>query len=230
MVTVTVHVLVVDDDFMVARIHSGYVERTEGFAVAAVARTGEEAVREAARLRPDLVLLDLYLPDANGLEVLRRIREVSPQTDFLVISAARDAATVHQARRGGIVHYLVKPFEYHDLAERLAHYLEAHRGLAGTERASQDDIDRLFGGVRQAPARQELPKGLSRATADLVRRVLRGRAPEDVSAAECAAELGVSRVSARRYLEHFTDTGQAVVRLRYGSAGRPERWYTWAGR
>lgn len=229
----TLNVLVVDDDFMVARIHSGYVERTPGFHVAGIARTAEEAVREAARLRPHLVLLDLYLPDAPGLDALAAIRAEAPGTDFLVISAARDTETVREALRGGIVHYLIKPFEYQDLRDRLDHYRAAHQALAGTDRATQSDIDRLFGGT-SAAVRAALPKGLSQATADLVRHALAahasgGPSSGDLSAAECAAEVGISRVSARRYLEYFTDTGRAAVRLRYGSAGRPERRYTWTG-
>lgn len=220
-------VLIVDDDFMVARIHQGFVERTPGFEVVGVARTGEEALRLAAELQPDLVLLDVYLPDISGLDLLQRLREAAPDLDVLVISAAREAETIRRALRGGIVHYLMKPFGYDDLRGRLEHYRQTYARLEGTGgEAEQDEVDRVFG---MAAKPKRLPKGLSGETLELVAERLRG-VDGSVSAAEMAAMLGVSRVSARRYLEHLVATGLVEVRLRYGEVGRPERGYVWGAR
>jgi response regulator of citrate/malate metabolism len=220
-----IEVLIVDDDFMVARIHTGFVERTPGFTVTGVAHSGAQALAEAARLQPDLVLLDVYLPDVSGLDLLTGLREAAPEVDVLVISAAREADTVRRALRGGIVHYLMKPFSYDDLRVRLEHYQQAYAGMAG-EHADQADVDRLFG---VAGADKRLPKGFSAETLKLVEDTLRNvaRGAGDLSAAEAAAELGISRVSARRYLEHLNETGKAEVTLRYGEVGRPERRYAW---
>ncbi|MCW2612878.1 MAG: two-component system response regulator [Cryptosporangiaceae bacterium] len=221
-----IDVLVVDDDFMVARIHTGFVARTPGFAVAGTVHTGADALRTIGRLAPDLVLLDLYLPDMTGLEVLRQIRETFPEVDVLVVTAAREAETVRRALRGGIVHYLMKPFTYEDLRARLEHYETTHRGLAAAATADQADVDRLFGVRPGSASPQHLPKGVSAETAQLVSDALRA-ADGTLSAAQCAHVVGISRVSARRYLEHFVAVGSAEVRLRYGAAGRPERRYGW---
>jgi response regulator of citrate/malate metabolism len=220
-----IEVLIVDDDFMVARIHTGYVERTPGFKVTGVAKTGAEAREAAARLQPDLVLLDVYLPDVSGLDLLADLREAAPEVDVLVISAAREADTVRRALRGGIVHYLMKPFSYDDLRLRLEHYRQAYAPMAG-QQAEQADVDRVFNTV---PAERRLPKGFSPQTLKLVEDTLRRRDPAagDLSAAETASLLGISRVSARRYLEHLADNGRADVSLRYGEVGRPERRYSW---
>jgi response regulator of citrate/malate metabolism len=220
-----IEVLIVDDDFMVARIHTGFVERTPGFTVTGVAHTGAQALAEAERLQPDLVLLDVYLPDVSGLDLLAGLREAAPEVDVLVISAAREADTVRRALRGGIVHYLMKPFSYDDLRIRLEHYQQAYAGIAG-EHTDQADVDRLFG---VAGAEKRLPKGFSAETLKLVEDSLRhvGGGAADVSAAEAAALLGISRVSARRYLEHLNETGKVEVTLRYGEVGRPERRYAW---
>ena len=104
-------VLVVDDDFMVARIHTQFVERTEGFVVVGVASSGQAALDDIARLRPDLVLLDVHLPDMTGIDVLRRLRGGGDDVGVLVVTAAREADTVRAAASGGAVHYLVKPFD-----------------------------------------------------------------------------------------------------------------------
>jgi response regulator of citrate/malate metabolism len=217
-----IEVLIVDDDFMVARIHTGFVERTPGFTVTGVAHTGAQALVEAERLQPDLVLLDVYLPDVSGLDLLGALRSAAPEVDVLVISAAREADTVRRALRGGIVHYLMKPFSYDDLRARLEHYQQAYAAMAGAQ-TDQADVDRVFG---VSGADRRLPKGFSPETLRLVEDSLRQEA-SDLSAAEAAGLLGISRVSARRYLEHLVETGKVEVTLRYGEVGRPERRYSW---
>jgi response regulator of citrate/malate metabolism len=214
--------VVVDDDFMVAKVHAAFVERTRGFTVVAVVRTGADALRAVHELHPALVLLDIYLPDRSGIEVLERLRAETPEVDVLVITAAREVDTVRRALRGGVVNYLIKPFEYDALRQRLEHYAAAHQHLAEVSAAAQSDIDRVFG--TSTPSKP-LPKGLSSETAALVEDLLR-TAETDLSASECATLTGLSRISARRYLEFFAETGKAKVRLRYG-AGRPERRYRW---
>lgn len=220
-------VLIVDDDFMVAKVHAGFIQRTPGFAVVGVAHTGAQAIAETTRLQPDLVLLDIHLPDINGLDLMARLRETAPELDVLVISAAREVETVRRALRGGIVHYLIKPFSQSDLQERLEHYRSAYQGLEmSKDVAEQSDVNRVFGLERTERAdrtENRLPKGCSAETLRRVVDVLQS-AVSDLSAAEVADLLGTSRVSARRYLEYLHDEARVEVRLRYG-AGRPERRY-----
>ena len=222
-----IRVLVVDDDFMVAKVHGAFVGRTPGFAVVGVAHSGAAALEVAAELEPDLVLLDIHLPDLSGIEVLRRLRERQPEVDVLVISAAKEVETVRTALRGGVVNYLLKPFDQDALRDRLQQYAADHRTLPAT--VEQRELDKLFGSTRGRPAPPKLPKGLSPESADLVAGVLRTSA-EDLRLGVRRARRGLSRVSARRYLEFFVDTGRAEVRLRYGAAGRPQRRYAWRPR
>ncbi|WP_394438418.1 response regulator [Streptomyces sp. SGAir0957] len=224
-------VLVVDDDFMVAKLHSRYVSALDGFEVAAVAHSGAEALRAAEAARPDLVLLDVYLPDMDGIDVLRELRAAEERdpsrapVDALFITAARDAEIVRAALRAGALHYLIKPFNQAALQEQLRHVASVRARLDTLDEARQEDVDQIFGA--RPPGSRELPKGLAAHTADLVERTLRAH-PQGLSATECAQEAGsLSRVSARRYLEFFTETGRARVTLRYGGTGRPERRYTW---
>jgi response regulator of citrate/malate metabolism len=226
-------VLVVDDDFMVARIHRKFVEQVDGFEVVGEARSGAEALAAADQLRPDLVLLDIYLPDMSGLEVLRTLRGAGNQVDVLVVTAARDVDTVQQALRGGVVQYLIKPFTAEAMRERLLDYERSHRSVTAVQRVGgevgQDEVDAIFHGSRKPTSRDAvLPKGLTSQTLDLVLGALRSRAGDEqstLSAAECAEQVGLARVSVRRYLEHLVSTGLAEVGLKYGAAGRPERRY-----
>ncbi|MER7172051.1 response regulator [Streptomyces mesophilus] len=225
-------VLVVDDDFMVAKLHGRYVAAMEGFTVVGVAHNGAEALRAAERLRPDLVLLDVYLPDMDGISVLRELRAAEeqdpsrPPVDALFITAARDAEVIRSALRAGALHYLIKPFNQAALQEQLRHVAALRTRLDTLDEARQEDVDQIFG--TRPPGSRELPKGLAAHTAELVERVLRTH-PSGLSATECARAGSLSRVSARRYLEYFADTGRAEVTLKYGGTGRPERRYRWVG-
>jgi response regulator of citrate/malate metabolism len=222
-----IRVLVVDDDFMVARIHTGFVQRVPGFEVVGSRHTGAEALAAVAELRPDLVLLDLYLPDLFGLDVLARLRTAGEDCDVMVISAAKEVEAVRRASRQGVADYLLKPFGFEELRERLERYAEQRDLLDGAVVEGQDDIDRVLARRGSSAVAGPLPKGMSVETAQVVERALR-ESSDTLSATECAEQVGLSRVSARRYLEHFCSTGQAEVRLRYGSTGRPERRYRWA--
>ncbi|TQM64570.1 response regulator [Humibacillus xanthopallidus] len=219
-----IRVLVVDDDFMVARIHRGFVERIDGFEVVGSAQTGDDALSMVSSLKPDLLLLDLYLPDAFGLDLVTRLRAAGETCDVLVITAAKEADAVRGAVRQGVVGYLLKPFAFPDLEQRLLTYA-AERARSLSDDLTQAEIDAAFTSqpAGRAPA-SALPKGLSVETAEAVERALRTSA-ETLSATECAEAVGISRVSARRYLEHFVSVGRAEVKLRYGTTGRPERRY-----
>ncbi|MDV3128166.1 response regulator [Mycobacterium sp. 21AC1] len=213
-------VLVVDDDFMVADIHRRFVDRVDGFRVVAVAHNGSEALTAALELQPDLVLLDVYLPDMTGLEVLQRLRAAGYLVGVIMITAARELDTVRGALDGGAADYLIKPFDFDQLRVKLAAFAARADALAADGGADQSMIDALFGGT--STGRTALPKGLGPETGSLVMDAVRRTG--EVSAAECAELVGISRVSARRYLEHFLSTGALELRLQYGT-GRPERRY-----
>jgi response regulator of citrate/malate metabolism len=216
-------VLVVDDDFMVAEIHRRFVEQVDGFRAVGVARTGTEALSAARELKPQLILLDVYLPDMTGLEVLQRLRSEGDRVGVIMITAARELDTVKGALDGGAADYLIKPFEFPQLKAKLEAFASRADALEMSGGVDQSLIDSLFGGHGAASPQQEvLPKGLGAETGSLVLDAVRNAG--EVSAAECADLVGISRVSARRYLEHYLSTGALELRLQYG-VGRPERRY-----
>jgi response regulator of citrate/malate metabolism len=218
---VTYGVLVVDDDFRVADLHARYVAGMSGFRVVGSARTGGEALAVAARLAPDLVLLDNYLPDVPGVSIAAQL-----SCDVIVVTADTSTATVRAAFAAGALNFVVKPFAAHLLEARLAAYARYRQALAGgPEVAGQAGVDRALAALRSAD-RPATPKGQSPVTARLVADRLRSAAAA-VTAAEVAAELGISRATAQRYLASLADSGQAEMTLRYGSTGRPEHRYEW---
>ena len=219
-----IRTLIVDDDFRVADLHCAYVERVSGFQVAGKAHTGASALEQVEQLRPDLVLLDIYLPDISGLDVLQRLREEGQApVDVIAITAARDVESLRSAMRGGVVHYLIKPFLFPTFEEKLLSYAAARDRMTRIDRAEQGDVDRIFGALRTARA-DALPKGLSDATLDLIVQAL-GSSLSGLPAAAVAEAAGVSRVTARRYLDHLCQLGRVELTMRYGGPGRPEHRY-----
>jgi response regulator of citrate/malate metabolism len=223
-------VLIVDDDFMVAKVHAGFVAALDGFEVVGTASTGARALEEVERLRPDLVLLDVYLPDMTGLEILRRLRAAGSAVDVMVISAARDVESIRSALHGGVLHYLVKPFDRATFEARLRDYAALSEDLGELEEAGQVDVDRVFALSRGTVERPvPTPKGIAPETLQLVRETLATAGPDGLSATECSERTGLARVSARRYLEQMVAQQEADVRQKYGTAGRPERRFTLRG-
>ena len=215
-------VLIVDDDFMVAKVHAGFVAALDGFEVVGTAATGAQALAEIERLKPTLVLLDVYLPDMTGLEVLQRLRFEGYRVGVIMITAARELDTVKGALDGGAADYLIKPFEFPQLKAKLEAFAARADALESAGGVDQSLIDSLFGGHAAGSPQAVLPKGLGAETGRLVLAAVSGAG--EVSAAECADLVGISRVSARRYLEHYLSTGALELRLQYG-VGRPERRY-----
>jgi response regulator of citrate/malate metabolism len=220
-------VLVVEDDLVAADAHRLYVERVDGFTVAGVAHTAGEARRALGRVPVDLLLLDQYLPDGNGLDLCRSLRAEGRLVDVIMVTSARDLGLVRAAVSSGVVQYVLKPFTFATLRDKLERYARFRRGVDGApDQVDQTGVDHLFATLRGSEGAQ-LPKGMSAPTLDAVAAALRG-AGNGLSASATGDTLGMSRVTARRYLEYLADHGLAVRQPIYGQVGRPELRYQWA--
>lgn len=223
----SIRVLVVEDEQIAAEAHAAYVARVTGFAVAGVAHSGVEALRHLRRDPDvDLVLLDMHLPDGHGLELLQRMRAEGHLCDVVAVTSARDLEVVRRAVTQGVVQYLLKPFTFAGFRSKLEQYA-AYRAQADATRSqlAQHEVDQMLGLLRTSPA-GGLPKGMSVETLRLVTDCLRS-SDGAMSASEVAGQVGASRVTTRRYLEHLADSGLASRQARYGSSGRPEVEYAW---
>lgn len=220
-----ISVLVVDDDFRVAAVHAGFAAQVPGFEVHGEAHTAAEALAAIETSRPDLVLLDLYLPDGNGLDLLRTLRGMPQPPDVIVISAANDVASVRASLQLGAVNYLVKPFTFADFSARLIAFRDAQARMAELPgEATQADIDRIFG-MRRPVAAPDRPLEAAR-LAPTLRLVYEAVARGDgESATEVGAIVGISRATAQRYLTQLEQSGMLRLELRYGATGRPEHRY-----
>ncbi|WP_427134532.1 response regulator [Pseudarthrobacter sp. S9] len=219
-----IRTLVVDDDFRVAGIHAARLAKVEGFECVGEVYTAAAAREAINRLHPDLLLLDVHLPDENGISLLRSLHATGAQIDCIIITAARDLATVRSAMSSGAVYYLVKPFSFDQLRAQLEAYRRWREELESSSTADQATVDSLYNLRRpatQPPARAPRLQPTMQKVFDAVR-----AAQQPIGAADIADQLGVSRPTAQRYLGALERKNLIALELSYGSTGRPINSYT----
>ena len=217
-----IKILIVEDDPAIAEIHRRFVQRLAGFEVLGVALTLFDAREQIAILKPDLVLLDVWLPDGEGFSLLRELRQSGAHLDVILLTAAREAAALQEAMRLGVVDFILKPVVFERLRDTLGNYAESRAALAALADIDQQAVDALFGTPLQQVAAGGLPKGIDALT---LQRVLAALSLQGDSAEEIGSRVGVSRTTARRYLEFLVGQQLASPELEYGTVGRPERRY-----
>ncbi|MFC4736813.1 response regulator [Bacillus daqingensis] len=216
-------VMIVEDDFRVAEITQAYVDKLDGFFTAAQAKTAAEAEQAADAVKPDIILLDMFIPDTRGLQLFHSLQQKLPDAALLVVTAAKEQDIVRRALLGGAIDYMIKPVEFNRLEsglKRAAHWLHV---LNASDEMPQQDIDQLLHLTDQTSAKEELPKGIDRITLEQILELL--ASDRGVTAVEAGEAIGASRSTARRYLEYLVTEGNAEAILKYGDVGRPERRY-----
>ncbi|MGU3497576.1 response regulator [Mycobacterium sp. C31M] len=227
-----INVLIVEDEVLIAEAHRTYLGRISGFSVAAVTHTARDAMRAASEAAAsdapiDLVLLDIGLPDASGITLASALSGLQPTPDIIAITSERDLEMVRAAVGHGALAYLLKPFTFAAFRDRLQRYQRYRQALpAGTDAASQDEVDRALAELRVGAGRTVAPKGVAPGTNDEIARTVRDAA-EGITADAVAKQVGVSRVTAWRYLERLAEEGTVSRNTDYGKAGRPKTRYQW---
>ena len=223
----TIRVLVIEDDTRIAEMHRYFAEKVPGFEVAGIAQNLEEARELTRLLAPDLLLLDLYMPDGNGMEILQELRGEGRAVDVILITAAKHVGDVQKALRAGAFDYLVKPVVFSRFEQALNRYVNYRRLLERDITFEQKDIDALNQPLRPVPGQvsEDVPKGIDILTLGKVRQTFERVGPNGFSAEDMGDAIGASRSTARRYLEYMTTTGELRADVIHGSVGRPERRY-----
>jgi two-component system, CitB family, response regulator len=220
-------VVIVEDNKKVSRTHQAFVEKIGGFVVTGIANTIAEARLLLKTLEPDLLLLDIYFPESNGIEFLRELRAGQHHTDVILITAAREVEMLHSALQGGAFDYMIKPVFFERFEESLTNYYSYKQHMATAGSLTQEEADRLF--RKSAPAAamgsDDVPKGIDTVTLKSILAVFEEQDSRVISATEMGQAIGVSRTTARKYLEYLIAEGILTIHLDYGTKGRPERKY-----
>lgn len=225
-------VYIVEDDPMVLNINKKFTEKLENFKVIGTSRTGKEVLQEIISLQPDLVLLDVYLPEQNGLKLLQEIRSTEFYPEVIMITAANDADTVEKAFKLGVFDYIVKPYSFIRFKQSLISFTNKMMVIKRkNSELSQNDIDKINylintnEQIQSVTAKTiEPPKGIDKFTLERIREAVE-KSPVPVSSSEMADSLSLSRITTRKYLEFLVNENIIKVDLKYGSSGRPTRLF-----
>lgn len=223
-----IEVLIIEDDLRIAEINRRFVEKIDGFEVIGIAVNEAQAKEQVEILQPDLLLLDVFFPDMNGLDFLHYVQQKYQTIDVIMITAAKEVKAITKAIRGGVFDFIIKPVVFERFEKTLQEYASFHHRLQVLKQeqplVTQEEIDQLLGRTMVSTAPASLPKGIDKLTLDKVLVVLK-ETMQGLTAEQVGKELGVSRTTARRYLEYLVSQGDIAADLSYGMVGRPERIY-----
>ncbi|WP_066064362.1 response regulator [Neobacillus soli] len=223
-----IKVLIVEDDPMVAEFNKRFLQEVKGFCLSGIVNTVNDAKDFLKNTQVDLILLDIYMPGANGLELLKFTREQNRETDVILITAAADKEKIQTALRYGAVDYLIKPFEFDRFYQAMMRYKGKYHFFANTEILRQEDLDEQILSTDQKQAEKSihnLPKGLTTSTLQLVIDVIKSKGNSQFSTDDISEATLISRVSVRKYLKFLTNLAVLEETLTYG-IGRPVNLYT----
>jgi response regulator of citrate/malate metabolism len=215
-----IRVMIVEDDFMVARINRDLTHQISGFKVVNIAGTAQEALDILKREHVDLIVLDVYLPDRTGVELLKAFRRGGLPVDVVMITAAHDAPTVEESMRYGIFDYIIKPFSFDRYKACLVNYRKQKTAITRQRTLNQERVDEFTGFRDVAPSRGGLPKGIQEQTLRRVEEAIEGFG-SCFSIDDLLRGLPLSRATSRRYLEFLSDSGVLEKSLAYRKVGRP---------
>ena len=222
-----IKVLIAEDDFRIAAIHESYIQKVQGFQVAGKAKSAKDLWEALQKEQVDLILLDVYMPDELGTNLLPLLREGHPEVDVIIITAATETMLLRDALHYGVVHYLIKPVTAQKFTQVLTEYKEKRELINSKEEVNQTMIDLFFGQIQeesQQKDERDLPTGINSLTLDKVKTFMAAEM-NGITAEELGEKMGASRTTARRYVEYLVTTGECRAELAYGIIGRPERKY-----
>ncbi len=213
-------VLIVEDDFRVADINKSVTESVEGFSVVGIAKTATEALEFIKSGTPDLAIVDIYLPDFSGMELIKKVRHNGYPVDMILITAAHDAATLENSMRYGVFDYIIKPFAFSRFREALSNYKIYHKRISGSGEYDQDEINGIMSHNMREAGRNKLPKGITAFTMDKIVSAINEN-PVSFTIDDVVKRIKLSKITVRRYLEFMAEAGSLKKTFEYKKKGRP---------
>lgn len=216
-----IDILIVEDDPMVGELNKRYVEQLEGFRLKGIANSYQHALQLINSYQVDLLLLDIYMPGKNGLDLLQEIRTLNESIDVLIISAANDGDIIRKALRLGAVDYLIKPFDNERFHTALNEYKRKQKIFSNKSGFSQKELDHELLLRKNCSEKAQLPKGLTKTTLNLIWNSILSFHEENFTTEDVAKQTDISQVSIRKYLKFLEDIQVVHVEMAYGTIGRP---------
>lgn len=219
-----IKVLLIEDDPMVQEVNKGFIANVKGFEIAAVASNGDEGIQLAKSVQPDLIILDIFMPKKDGIKTMHELRKQKINAEVIVVSAAKDKDTIKLMLQNGALDYIIKPFKFDRIEQALEKFRQYRESLKESGTMSQEQLDLLLYTEQAKKIENDLPKGLNEFTLKEVISYMNNQI-EPLSAGEVAHDIGIARVTARRYLDYLEKKGVIKLDVQYGGVGRPVNRY-----
>ena len=219
----TYKVLIVDDDPMVAMINEQYVCKNKQFKVVGSCRNGQDALTFLEKNPVDLVIMDVYMPDLDGLETLKNIRQKKIQTEVIMVTAANDVATLEDTMHLGVIDFLIKPFAYERFQIALEKFISNRNAFRESPVLNQSSVDSIITNAQKVSGK-EYPKGIQEKTLGLIRDYFEKNSGW-LSGEIIAENVGLSSVTIRRYMNFLVGSGEVEESINYETGGRPSMLY-----
>lgn len=213
-------ILIVEDDPMVAMINEQYIKKNKNFELVGKCSNGAAALEFLENNEVDLLVLDVYMPQMDGFETLRRVRNKQITVDAIMVTAANDRSSLEEALHLGVVDYLVKPFTFDRFQMALEKYISQNSALKDVETLNQKNIDHIIDNARKKT--EDLhPKGIQEKTTELILEYLKENSGESFTGDEIAEQVGLTGVTVRRYMNYLAESGRVIGEMNYETGGRP---------
>jgi len=217
--------MIVEDDPMVREINSKFLKRVEGFDLHKAVSNLDDAKKIISAKKPDLILLDVYLPKENGIDFLKWIRAQEIDIDIILITADKSIERIQEAFRYGVVDYLIKPFSFERFKEALLQFKGRYYQFKKNDVIEQKDLDKLISSLSVSQNEDDFAKGLNKYTYKAIWYEIEKSSCKDFTAEELAEKLGIARITVRRYLEYMEKENKVDKLVEYGKVGRPQYKY-----
>ena len=219
----TYKVLIVDDDPMVAMINEQYVCKNKQFKVIGSCRNGRDALDFLEKTPADLVIMDVYMPDMDGIETLKNIRQNKIQTEVIMVTAANDVTTLEDTMHLGVIDFLIKPFAYERFQIALEKFISNRNAFREAPVLNQSSVDSIITNAQKIGGK-EYPKGIQEKTLGLIRDYFENNSGW-LSGEVIAENVGLSSVTIRRYMNFLVGSGEVEESINYETGGRPSMLY-----
>ena len=213
-------ILIVEDDPMVAMINEQYIKKNKNFELVGKCSNGAAALEFLENNEVDLLVLDVYMPQMDGFETLRRVRNKQITVDAIMVTAANDRNSLEEALHLGVVDYLVKPFTFDRFQMALEKYISQNSALKDVETLNQKNIDHIIDNARKKSDDLH-PKGIQGKTTELILEYLKENSGRSFTGDEIAEKVGLTGVTVRRYMNYLAESGRVIGEMNYETGGRP---------
>ena len=218
-------VVIVEDEPHLAELHREYIEQNFHLHVVGIAASIEQACSLIRQHQPRLILLDNYLPDGKGVELIDTPLLKSYECSVIFITAASDMDTCSLAIRNGAFDYILKPVSWKRLNQSLERFMQFAEQQRVWKIVDQQNVDSLYQLQAKNYRQDSGSKGIEGNTLARVQNLFSHHTLRCFSVDEVASATGLSKTTARRYLEHCVESGFLSVEMQYGKIGHPRRMY-----